>query len=142
MPVAMLAAAFHDALEKRRLVGAKRRKEVCWYLPSIGRWKLWENPMGVLGNFAGLKEQHLYLALISRNKDMGPFYGKRDPYYSHIFRASYQSGMGLVWVRGPILGGPWKSQLKICPFFWGSNKQQISGSFWGISLISFVHCLG
>ena len=27
MPVAMLAAAFHDALEKRRLVGAKRRKE-------------------------------------------------------------------------------------------------------------------
>ena len=28
MPVAMLAAAFHDALEKRRLVAAKRRHEV------------------------------------------------------------------------------------------------------------------
>ncbi|CAL1131196.1 unnamed protein product [Cladocopium goreaui] len=28
MPAAMLAAAFHDALEKRRLVQAKRRKEV------------------------------------------------------------------------------------------------------------------
>ena len=52
MPVAMLAAAFHDALEKRRLVGAKRRKEVCWYWPRD--WKmeaLGENPMGVLGKF-------------------------------------------------------------------------------------------
>ena len=51
MPVAMLAAAFHDALEKRRLVGAKRRKEVCWYLPSIRRWKLWGKPHGSFGEF-------------------------------------------------------------------------------------------
>ena len=28
---------------------------------------------------------------------MGPPYGKRDPYYSHIFRDSYGSGMGIVW---------------------------------------------
>ena len=36
------------------------------------------------------------------------------PYYSHIFRESYGSGMGIVWVpltiRGShVLGGPWKS---------------------------------
>ena len=40
---------------------------------------------------------------------MGPLYGKRDPYYSQIFRDSYGSGMGIVWVRGPIIGGPWNS---------------------------------
>ena len=28
---------------------------------------------------------------------MGPPYGKRDPYHSHIFRDSYGSGMGIVW---------------------------------------------
>ena len=27
---------------------------------------------------------------------MGTPYGKRDPYYSHIFRDSYGSGMGIV----------------------------------------------
>ena len=37
-------------------------------------------------------------------KDMGPPYGKLDPNYSHIFRDSYGSGMGIVWVRGPIKG--------------------------------------
>ena len=26
---------------------------------------------------------------------MGPPYGKRDPYYSHIFRDSYGNGMGI-----------------------------------------------
>ena len=26
-------------------------------------------------------------------KDMGPPYGKQDPYYSHIFRDSYGSGI-------------------------------------------------
>ena len=35
------------------------------------------------------------------------------PYYSHIFRDSYLSGMGIVWETyhkgGPIIGGPWKS---------------------------------
>ena len=30
-------------------------------------------------------------------KDMGPPYGKRDPYHSHIFRDCYVSGMGIVW---------------------------------------------
>ena len=45
-------------------------------------------------------------------KDMGPPYGKRDPYtiptyHSHIFRDSYGSGMGIVWgPRGPIIRGP------------------------------------
>ena len=24
-----------------------------------------------------------------------------------VFRDSYGSGMGTVWVRGPIVGGPW-----------------------------------
>ena len=33
------------------------------------------------------------------------------PYWSHIFRDSYGSGMGTVWARGPIIGGPWKSLL-------------------------------
>ena len=36
---------------------------------------------------------------------MGATYGKL-PNYSHIFRDSYGSGMGIVWVRGPIIGGP------------------------------------
>ena len=31
------------------------------------------------------------------------------PYWSHIFRDSYGSGMGTVWARGPMIGGPWKS---------------------------------
>ena len=43
-------------------------------------------------------------------KDMGPPYGKRDPYHSHIFRDSYGSGMGIVWEayhKGvPLLGVP------------------------------------
>ena len=45
MPVAMLAAAFHDALEKRRLVGAKRRKEVGSGCRSRrdGAWERWLN---------------------------------------------------------------------------------------------------
>ena len=40
---------------------------------------------------------------------MGPPYGKLPilfPYHSHIFRDSYGSGMGIVWVMGPIIGGP------------------------------------
>ena len=40
---------------------------------------------------------------------MGPPYGKLPilfRYHSHIFRDSYGSGMGIVWVRGPIIGGP------------------------------------
>ena len=28
------------------------------------------------------------------------------PYYSHIFRDSYGSGMGIAWERGPIIEGP------------------------------------
>ena len=43
---------------------------------------------------------------------MRPPYGKRDPYYSH--RDSYGSGMGILWVMGPIIrvlpavyGGTW-----------------------------------
>ena len=43
-------------------------------------------------------------------KDMGPPYGKRDPYYSHIFRDSYGSGTGIVWEAyhkgDPLLGVP------------------------------------
>ena len=47
-------------------------------------------------------------------KDMGPPYGKRDPYYSHMITDSYGSGMGIVCVpltiRGShVLGSPWKS---------------------------------
>ena len=37
---------------------------------------------------------------------MGPPYGKLPilfPYHSHIFRDSYGSGMGIVWVRGPMI---------------------------------------
>ena len=40
---------------------------------------------------------------------MGPLYGKLPilfPYHSHIFRDSYGSGMGIVWERGPNIGGP------------------------------------
>ena len=46
---------------------------------------------------------------------MGPPYGKLPilPYLSHIFRDSYGSGMGIAWVRRPIIGGPWKSQWNI-----------------------------
>ncbi len=31
------------------------------------------------------------------------------PYHSHIFEDSYGSGMGIVWVRCPIIAGPGKS---------------------------------
>ena len=42
------------------------------------------------------------------------------PYYSHIFRDSYGSGMGIVWApRGPIIGGPWKSNWEIT--FYGDD---------------------
>ena len=41
---------------------------------------------------------------------MGQPYGKRDPYHSHIFRESYESGMGIVWEAYhkavPLLGVP------------------------------------
>ena len=40
---------------------------------------------------------------------MGPPYGKLPilfPYHSHFFRDSYESGMGIVCVRGPIIAGP------------------------------------
>ena len=35
---------------------------------------------------------------------------KRDPHHSHIFRDSCGSGVGIVWVKGPIIGDPWKSR--------------------------------
>ena len=41
---------------------------------------------------------------------MGLLYGTVSfPYYSHIFRDSYGSGMGNLPQRSPIIGGPWKS---------------------------------
>ena len=45
-------------------------------------------------------------------KDMGPAYGKRDPYYSHIFRDSYGNSMGPAYHKGvPLLGVPGKSPI-------------------------------
>ena len=41
-------------------------------------------------------------------RDMGPRC-VGFPYNPHIFRDSYGSCMGIVWVSGPIIGGPWKS---------------------------------
>lgn len=37
------------------------------------------------------------------------------PSYSYIFRDSHGSGIGIVWVRGPILGGHWKSHWILLP---------------------------
>ncbi len=48
---------------------------------------------------------------------MGAPYGKWDTYYSHIFRDSYGSGMGIVWVRSPIIGGSLKIPLIPGPAF-------------------------
>ena len=39
---------------------------------------------------------HQLWGYLGTPKDMGPPYGKRDPYHSHIFRDSYGSGMGIV----------------------------------------------
>ena len=54
-------------------------------------------------------------------KDMGPPHGKQDPYYSHIFRDSYGSGMGIVimgsgklTIRGSHYWGSLKIPLKLC----------------------------
>ena len=59
---------------------------------------------------------------------MGPPYGKLPilfPYHSHIFRDSYGSGMGMVWVRDPwgSLKIPWSwSFPRIC--FGGTNRDR------------------
>ena len=37
---------------------------------------------------------------------MGPPKMVSFPYYSHIFRDTYGSGMGIVWVPLTIFGGP------------------------------------
>ena len=50
-------------------------------------------------------------------KDMGPAYGKRDPYYSHIFRDSYGNGMGIV------VGPAYHKQVP-CP--WGSLESPLN----------------
>ena len=45
-------------------------------------------------------------------------YSKRDQYCSHnipiFFRKSYGSGMGIVRIRGPIIGGSLKIPLSLC----------------------------
>ena len=68
---------------------------ISWMLFSRYRFCLTSFPA-----FAYLESRVIYPGL-----PMGPPYGKRDPYYSHIFRDSYGSGMGIVWVSGPIVGG-------------------------------------
>ena len=61
-------------------------------------------------------------------KDMGPPYGKRDPYCSHIFGDSYGSGVqGIVWVpltiRGShVLGGSLKIPLIMRFFIFGEDR--------------------
>ena len=56
----------------------------------------------LLGTFRSWYNQGWWLP--GTPKDMGPPYGKRDPYHSHIFKDSYGSGMGIVWgPRGPII---------------------------------------
>ena len=47
---------------------------------------------------------------------MGPPYGKRDPYHSHIFRDSYGSGMGIVW----------EAYHKGVPCPWGSLESPLN----------------
>ena len=47
-----------------------------------------------------------------------PENGKRDPYYSHIFRDSYGSGMGIVWVPLTIRGS----------HYWGVPENPIDNS--------------
>ena len=46
------------------------------------------------------------------------------PYYSHIFGDSYGSGMGIVWERGPNIGGPWKFHWLVkCIIFYSPKWQ-------------------
>ena len=55
---------------------------------------------------------------------LGPPYGKLPtlfPYHSHIFRDSYESGMGIVWERGPNIRGPWKFHWKNTVIFHGKH---------------------
>ena len=84
-----------------------------------------------------------------------PLYGKRDPYYSHtipislgFFRDSYGSGMGIVWITGPVIGGPWKSHWWegivsnfICSWFaMGiSNLPSIRKSIHGTGRFSYIY---
>ena len=69
------------------------------------------------------------------------------PYYSHIFRDSYWSGMGIVWEtyhkKGPIIGGPWKNptdetnrnktlEIEIIPIKFQMKGLLTAGSDWGM----------
>ena len=56
-------------------------------------------------------------------KDMGPPYGKRDPYYSHTIPISLGSLVGIVWARGPITGVP-EIPLRMWSEFQGSAISQ------------------
>ena len=73
---------------------ADRREQHWSQAESVWHWQLWNRGMLIKGDLPGTP------------KDMGPPYGKRDPYYSRIFRDSCGSGMGIVWVRGPSIGCP------------------------------------
>ena len=42
-------------------------------------------------NTSKVDEHKIKADLPGTSKDMGPPYGKRDPYYSHIFRDSYEN---------------------------------------------------
>ena len=65
-----------------------------------------------------------------------PCYGKRDPYYSHIFRDSYGNGMGIVWEayhQGvPLLGVP---GITLDKFGWRVGKTHFLGGAFAIKFI-------
>ena len=69
-----------------------------------------------------LSQEHFIQGKFQGPPIMEPPYGKlpiRFPYHSRISRDSYGSGMGIVWVRGPIIGGPWKSHpfiSRVCTY--------------------------
>ena len=73
-----------------------------------------------------------------------PLYGKRDPYHSHIFRDSYGSGMGIVWVPltivgGPIVEGPWNHPWVevVCETGWFHSLLVTPGSSSGTGFDGF-----
>ena len=63
------------------------------------------------------------------SKDMGPPYGKRDPYHSHIFRDSYGSRMGPAYHKEvPCPWGSLKIPLKKVPKTIDPRARNLSAS--------------
>ena len=81
---------------------------------TTGRWCdvrfVWKGAMSGAIPPGFVSKHILSMGFSGTPKDMGPPYGKRDPYYSHTTPIRIRKDMGIVWEayhRGvPLLGVP------------------------------------